>query len=54
MKKYYFLPAALIPAFLGSCKLAEGIFKAGFWSGFLLVIIIIVFVGVIVRRLRKK
>jgi cytosine/uracil/thiamine/allantoin permease len=42
MKKYSFLAIiALISTTLSSCELVEGIFKAGVWSGVIIVVIIL-------------
>ncbi len=42
MKKYsLFAIVALISTTLSSCELVEGIFKAGVWSGVIIVVIIL-------------
>jgi hypothetical protein len=46
--------AAFSCVFLSSCEVIEGIFKAGFWTGFLLVIVVIVAVILLLANIFKK
>lgn len=42
MKKYSSLAfIAILASTLSSCELVEGIFKAGFWSGVIIVVIVL-------------
>ncbi len=50
MKKYSLLPLLAILLSLSSCELIGGIFKAGVWSG---VILVVAVVGVIIFVLAK-
>ncbi len=35
---------------LSSCEIVGGIFKAGFWSAIILIILVIVIIGVIIKK----
>ena len=50
MKKYSFLPLLALLLSLSSCEVVGGIFKAGVWSG---VILIVVVVGLVIFILAK-
>ena len=50
MKKYSFLPLLAMLISLSSCEVIGGIFKAGVWSG---VIVVVVVVGLIIFILAK-
>ena len=57
MKKYFsFLIAAilvmLMPVFSG-CSVIEGIFKAGVWTGILIVVVIIALIIFLISRSKK-
>jgi cytosine/uracil/thiamine/allantoin permease len=51
MKKYSILTLlALIITTLSSCELVEGIFKAGVWSGVIIVVVILALVIWLISR----
>ncbi|MCU7548044.1 hypothetical protein OCK74_02910 [Chitinophagaceae bacterium LB-8] len=50
---YLLLLALAVSATLTSCEVVEGIFKAGFWSAIILIIVIIALIGWIVSRSRR-
>lgn len=50
MKKYSFLPLLAILMSLSSCQIIGDIFKAGVWSG---VILVVVVVGLVIFLLAK-
>jgi Ni,Fe-hydrogenase III small subunit len=50
MKKYSFLPLLALLMSLSSCEIIGGIFKAGVWSG---VILVVVVVGLIIFILAR-
>jgi hypothetical protein len=54
MKISLVLAGLFLMVLFSGCEVIEGIFKAGFWTGFLLVIVIIVLFGVIISRIKKK
>ena len=56
MKKQTIIPfLLLIAGTLSSCAAVEGIFKAGFWAGFIfVVVIIVVIVAALAAMFRKK
>ena len=41
MKKYSFLPLIALFLSLSSCEVIGGIFKAGVWSGVILVVVVV-------------
>ncbi len=52
MRKYYSLTLiALITATLSSCSVVEGIFKAGVWSGIILVVIVVAVIIWVISKL---
>jgi hypothetical protein len=51
MKKYSFLPLLALLMSLSSCEVIGGIFKAGMWTGFILVALVIGLVIFIVSKL---
>lgn len=56
MKAYNLYPAFLLlilSTMLTSCEVVGGIFKAGFWSGIIIVVLIIALVIWLVSRSRK-
>ena len=55
MKQYtYFLLVAItLATMLTSCELVEGIFKAGFYAAFLLIIVVVGLIIWLVSRFRK-
>ena len=50
MKKYSFLPLIALLVSLSSCQIIGDIFKAGVWSG---VILVVVVVGLVIFLLAK-
>jgi len=48
------LSALLLLAFLSSCTAIEGIFKAGIWTGIILVVVIVAIVILILANIFKK
>jgi uncharacterized membrane protein YjjP (DUF1212 family) len=52
MKKFNFL--LLLFALLSSCAAIKSIFKAGFWSGAILVILVIALIIFVVSKLIKR
>jgi len=54
MKKNIIIPLALITTTLSSCSAISGIFKAGFWSGLILVAVIIVVIILLFTGVFKK
>lgn len=52
MKKYYSLPIlALLATSLSGCEVIGGIFKAGVWSGIILVVIVVALIIWVVTKL---
>jgi hypothetical protein len=51
MKKYSLLPMLALLMSLSSCEVIGGIFKAGVWSGFILVALVVGLVIFIVAKL---
>ena len=49
--KYLLLPLIF---FFSSCSLVEGIFKAGAYTGIIIVVVIIVVIGIVISMFRKK
>jgi uncharacterized membrane protein YjjP (DUF1212 family) len=52
MKKFNLL--LLLFALLSSCAAIKGIFKAGFWSGAILVIVVIALIIFVISKIVKK
>ena len=56
MKQQQLLILALLTSFmvgLTGCEVVEGIFKAGFWSAIIIVVLIVALVFWLIRRGRK-
>jgi len=54
MKKYFsFLTAAILVMMCPSCSVIEGIFKAGVWTGILIVVVIIALIIFLISRGKK-
>jgi hypothetical protein len=51
MKKYSFLPLLALLMSLSSCELIGGIFKAGVWSGVILVVVVVGLIIFFVARI---
>ena len=51
MKKYSFLPLLALLVSLSSCEIIGGIFKAGVWSGVILVVVVVGLIIFILARL---
>lgn len=51
MKKYSLLPLLALLMSLSSCEIVGGIFKAGVWTGFILVALVVGLVIFIVAKL---
>jgi hypothetical protein len=51
MNRLMFTMILLVSAVFSGCELAEGIFKAGFWSGIFIVALV---VGLIIYFLTRK
>ena len=54
MKKIFFPFAILSVALLNSCSAIEGIFKAGFWTGLIFVVVIAAAVVFVLANIFKK
>lgn len=56
MKRYIYYPIGLfLISFLSSCELVAGIFKAGFWTGFIVVFgVIVLIIWLLVSMARRK
>jgi hypothetical protein len=50
---YSLLLALAISTTLTSCELIEGIFKAGFWTATILIVVVIALIGWIASRFRR-
>jgi hypothetical protein len=53
MQRLFYLALAFLTVLLSSCEVVGGIFKAGIWTGLILVAIVIAIVIFIVSRFRK-
>ena len=51
MKKYSLLPLLALLVSLSSCEVIGGIFKAGVWSGVILVVVVVGIIIFILARL---
>jgi hypothetical protein len=51
MKKYSFLPLLALLISLSSCEIIGGIFKAGVWSGVILVVVVVGLIIFFVARI---
>ena len=51
MKKYSFLPLLALLMSLSSCELIGDIFKAGVWSGVILVVVVVGLIIFVLARL---
>jgi hypothetical protein len=54
MKSITISMLAFITVFLSSCGLVEGIFKAGIWTGLLIVAVVLFLIIFILTRIGKK
>lgn len=54
MKKFTFTFALIaVMLSLQSCEIVEGIFKAGFWAGIILVVLVVVLIFWLIAKIRK-
>ncbi|UYQ94832.1 phosphatidate cytidylyltransferase [Chitinophaga horti] len=44
---------AFLTLFLSSCELVEGVFKAGIWTGLLIVAVVLFLIIFLIRRMGK-
>ena len=54
MKRITITMLAFITMFLSSCGLVEGIFKAGVWTGLLIVAVVLFLIIFLITRIGKK
>ena len=48
------LPLLLLTLAIGGCSIVGGIFKAGFWTAILLVVLVVVLVGWVARSAGRR
>lgn len=52
MRTWWLLLIVLSTVFLGGCEIIGGIFKAGVWTGIILVVLVLVGIGFLATRFR--